>query len=660
MLPVLPAEDPARNHLGLNTWFHNDWDGSFAFVDVMKHARPWSDAAWKNPAPVDSLGWPTSDASTVLFTGSPAQVNGLHKLSFNGQATVKVMWVAGTVSNQVYDAATNTTTADVTFAATGSGSGGLQLTNTKRTASSATNSGFTNAHLYRPGYPSDGSAVFTTPFLNGLAKASVVRMMDWTSTNMNIVQHWSDRITPNHATQAGLPCPAFTDADGKVWSGVLGVAIEHQIQLCNALKNDCWINIPVLADDDYVQKLALTLRYGSDGTNPYTSVQANPVYPPLDPSLHVYLEYANEIWNSAGGFQCFGLIHSIVNHLDASHPLLTPSTSNIYVVMWRYPAFRMALISDIFRSVYGDASMMNRVRPLLETQAGDTQATLSSALTWLDGYAQAHSREVSSYLFGGGGSGYYGVQTLPANHGDADAFFASGNFPEASAGPRWAKDSAWAANFGLKHIAYEGGPSLDNFSTADANTINGDARMQGMVTSTHDLWSSVGGDLLVYYTLRGPGSWEFTWDLGILNTPKMLALDQLKAQPRAAITLGPALPGTLIATDWTSNKIRIGYDYSATFDGLPCQAGNDQGEWLAYPAHANSAFTGNLVVNGQTNATATVAVWINGVNKGQVTLAASAHLADSTPLQVDIPAGLVVIRLQMVTSGINLRSISVN
>ncbi len=54
-------------------------------------------------------------------------------------------------------------------------------------------------------------------------------------------------------------------------------------------------NIPAAADDDYVRKVALALRYGTDGTNPYPGPQAHPAYPPLDPALRIYLEYANEI-----------------------------------------------------------------------------------------------------------------------------------------------------------------------------------------------------------------------------------------------------------------------------------------------------------------------------------------------------------------------------
>lgn len=661
-LPVLPAEDSTRNRFGMNTWFLSDWDGGLAFADAMKQAWPWQDATdWHNPVGgIDALGWPTADASTVVLTGTPAQINGTYKLIFNGQADVSLMWVGGTVSNKVYNAATNTTTADVTYAATAYGSVGIILKNTRRTAGSALNSGFTNMRLYRPGYPADGSAVLTTPYVAALAKTHAVRMMDWTATNANLVQHWADRMTPLHFSRAGGP---YAGPGGLAYdSSTLGVALEHQIQLCNAVHADCWINIPVVADDDYVRKVALALRYGTDGTNPYTSTQANPAYPPLDAGLRVYIEYANEIWNSASGFRCFGVINDIVGALPAGHPLQTPAESSVWFKMWRYPAYRMALISDIFRAVYGDASMMTRIRPVLMTQQGDGQATLSQALTWLDNFARSQSpaRKVSDYLYGAGGSGYYGATNEPADKTDRDGYFAAGNYPPAQNVKGFGVDAVWAANYGLKRIAYEGGPSLDNYGDADARALNADPRMQDMVVKTHDAWSQQGGDLLVYYVARGTPKWEFTPDITTLATPKYKALDQLQAQPRAAVTLGAALPGTIVPTDQIDYRIRSGYDFLTTCDARPCLGGNDAGEWVATPAHAAKAFSGTLSVFGVSYTGATINVWINGVKKGQVVMTTGSVLAQSTPLAVAIPAGLVVVRLEVVTGGLDLQSIAIN
>lgn len=666
-LPVLPADDLSKNYMGMNTWFLSDWDGSFAFVDAIKHARPWRNVNWNGSVAVDALGWPLADASTVVYTGTPAQINGTYKLVFKGQADVAIMWAGGSVTNKVYDANTNTTTADLTYNLSSTGSVGLVFSNTKRTASSALNSGFADVHLYRPGYPADGSVVFTTDFVNAMKKTSVIRMMDWSATNANITQHWADRITPAHMFKI---TPTYTGPGGQVWQSLdsngdaaynPGIALEHQIQLCNQVHSDCWINVPPAADDDFVQKMALALRYGTDGTNPYTSYQANPVYPPLAADLRVYLEYANEVWNTAPGFQSFYIINDIVGAMPSDHPMrqLAPSGANVWQLGYIYPAYRLATVSDIFRGVYGDASMMNRVRPVLMAQQGNANDTLMLALNWINAYAKSQNREVSSYFYGAGGSAYYGSDATiaEADRGNANLFF-SGAY-DTQGISNMGLDALWAANFGLKRIAYEGGPSLDYYTQQQADAINLDPRMKDMIVNTHNAWSAMGGDLLVYYAVVGPKEWNFANDISNLNTPKNNGLDQLNSQARTAVTVGQALPGE-IAYSTTDNRaqIRNGYwGYDTTCSSLPCVGGmGTAGLWIAFKAHSDTAFNGNLAINGETSTGAVVKVYINGVSQGQVTLAINNQLTDSTTVAVSIPKGLVAVRLELVSGGLNLHS----
>lgn len=659
--PLPAADDPARNRVGLNVWFNNDWSGASSFVDVFKESRPWQDAAnWNNPVGgTDALGWPTADASTVLFSGSPSDFNGTYRLVFEGQATVSVMWCPGSVANKAWDPATNTTTADVTFAMTSSGSVGLVFRNTRRTADSATNTGFRNVRLYRPGYPSDGSVVFTAPFLAALGKAGAVRLMDWTGASSNVVEHWADRVTPNHATQAGLLGPVYTAPDGATYRQPLGVALEHQVQLCNALMLDCWITVPPVADDEFVQKMALALRFGTDGREPYTSAQAHPVYPPLNPALRLYVEYSNETWNSGSGFLAFHIIQAICAHLPASHPVMTPAPDSIYTAVWRYPAWKAATISETFRAVFGDAAMMTRVRPVLMTQRGNAQNTLGAALTWLDGWLSSlpTPKAMKDVIHGAGGSGYYGANAMVS--ADPDQFFAPGNYPDSYSLRDFALDAVWTRNYGLRRVAYEGGPGL-SFSAADNRNLNADPRMQDMVETAHDAWSGFGGDLLMYYVVRGPSEWEFTPAITNADTPKLRALQELQARPRAAVSAGASLPGTMIARVSDGTRIRTGFGYTLTIDGEVTESGNPAGTFSAQAAHADAAYSGTLVIHGYASSTTRVAVWINGVRQGEVTLAGlsgTRHLYDSSPLAVDVPAGLVVVRLEVLAGDLTVHSI---
>jgi len=94
--------------------------------------------------------------------------------------------------------------------------------------------------------------------------AHVLRFMDWNRTNDQVAGSWATRAQPNVAP------------------GDRGVAYEWQIDLCNRAHVDYWINVPTLADDDHVTKLAQLIQQK------------------LDPSLRIYIEYSNEVWN--GGF----------------------------------------------------------------------------------------------------------------------------------------------------------------------------------------------------------------------------------------------------------------------------------------------------------------------------------------------------------------------
>jgi hypothetical protein len=107
-------------------------------------------------------------------------------------------------------------------------------------------------HPYRPG------------FVNEVSHYGVIRFMDFQQINSSMEQHWTDR------TQKHYPA-----------SQQMRLAYEWMIELCNQTHTDMWINIPHLADHDYVQQLA-TL-----------------IFTTLDPSLKVYVEWSNETWNNS-------------------------------------------------------------------------------------------------------------------------------------------------------------------------------------------------------------------------------------------------------------------------------------------------------------------------------------------------------------------------
>lgn len=104
---------------------------------------------------------------------------------------------------------------------------------------------------------------FSQTFLDKIAPFSMLRFMDWGRTNNNPAVHWSDRTPVNYFTYAKST----------------GVPYEVMIQLANTAQKDVWICVPHAADNDYIAAMAALFRDR------------------LDPDLHIYLEYSNEVWN---------------------------------------------------------------------------------------------------------------------------------------------------------------------------------------------------------------------------------------------------------------------------------------------------------------------------------------------------------------------------
>ena len=128
-----------------------------------------------------------------------------------------------------------------------------------------------------------------------------LRFMDWIESNSSPQRDWADRRPPQHAFQQGVlnrraPATGFSGDRGT------GLAFEQMVALANAAGRDLWINIPHLATDDFITRLAQLIRFGSDGVNPYSTTVVSPAYPPLNTNRQVFVEYSNEIWSSGNSF----------------------------------------------------------------------------------------------------------------------------------------------------------------------------------------------------------------------------------------------------------------------------------------------------------------------------------------------------------------------
>jgi hypothetical protein len=612
------------NLMGINIDPTVDYAENRLYANVISVSRDFMSGT--ATAPVDASGWPMSDFSFYVWAGID-KMSGTYTLSFKGQASV-----GSNIGNipVTYDSGTNTSTGTFQYISAASSSLSLNFTGTKRTSSSASGSGVTSIKLMRPltlgssqSYPA--STLFADPLKALISKFSVIRFMDFLGTNANVQTNWNDRALPSWASFQRNPGGAYG------WSGI-GGPWEHVIQLANETGKDAWINIPVRATDAYIKNVALMFAYGSDGINPYTSPQANPVYPPLNANLRVYVEYSNELWNFAGAFtqsqdNCQAASDELVS-TSGSSPLNWDKTWNNTAFnrsgsnsTWnwnmcnRHTTKRSVEISNIFRSVLGDTVMGERVRPVLMSQLGNAGAALfDETKMMLDYYNNLGGNFVATphspnyYFYGAGGSGYYNPATSVST---LDGLFADPGMTPAGFAPALQADAKLVAAMGLKRVAYEGGPSLDKTGgTRDAisaQAVN-DSRMATALVNMHNAWSSNGGELLVYLSATGDYQWGFTPDVYKLSTPKLLAIDALNGTQRAPLTLGTLVPGSVASS--VADACSRGWGCSPLTDSFTADGSKIVWASYSFRSSASASWTVNLSFTSASNAA--VAIYLDG------------------------------------------------
>lgn len=626
--------------VGINLPQVSYWDNSFMYADLARHSNITKSLRASDGTPVGDFN---------LFFDSNTQAIGTYKLVFSGQADLRLD--AGgnsSVQNRHYDAATNITTADLVLPQEVKRSKWVAFTNTRRTPFSTVADGVTNVHLWRPGYPTDGSVTFTREFIDAMQKASVLRAMDTTSTNDNEETFWADRILPSYLGMPAKPVQAW----------------EMLAKLANDTNRDLWINVPVKANDEYITKLAQLFLYGSDGVNPYTSTQIKPVYPPLKSNLRLYVEYGNEIWNFSRDFYNFYWVRDMASAVanDSSHPINVEGTDRSYGRIG-YAAWRSSVISRTFRSVWGDGAMMTRVRPILATQIGDANNTLSASLRWAQAYYGADA--IPGIWYGGGGAPYYG-QTLASGATDAAAM---ATYFDAPVDAMWINrvqtDATWLKAYGLKYVAYEGGPEPGTGQGADvANAYNADSRMPAFMGKYWDAWVANGGDFFTFYNYTSMGApWRFVDEtrnptVSDTTSPKMQFLASLPMRAPVAVSLGQQVPSTVYLRDPTLKLATYvegssDWGYQGTAWYINDVRNKVKNEFIAFPIRAQKAGSYSFsITTYDAKVGDRVELYVNGKLLGELIPNLSnpkGAAVESSAITVTLPEGLSGVRLRAKT-----------
>jgi lysophospholipase L1-like esterase len=401
--------------INIETYTNEVW------ANAMDSSRDeWRDQAFSSDPALwpsrDTNGWPLSDGTVIVWEGrlGPTMA-GHYLLQFKGRAQVRAgskagqFWVDGTEYGDTlpaevgWDPAANMTT--VILSLTNADILYLEFSDTRREPGDTTPTGVCDVRLMRP--ISVGSTNFHTP--GALFGEDLKRALGRYHTVRWAVNHekeriWAERVRPAYSTHLGLGTKRF-------W--------EHMILLANETGKDLYACLPQGADDDYVLRVARMLRYGSDGVDPYATPQDDPVFPPLNPNLRVYLERSNEIWNWAGSQASESAAqgrtevqNNTLNGQILNFDGLNPNGDNFS----RWHALRTVQMSDLFRVVWGEAAMGDRIRFLLEYEHDNVQNTAGHALDFLDrffnnadgGMHVPEPHPVKHYLWGGGASVHYG------------------------------------------------------------------------------------------------------------------------------------------------------------------------------------------------------------------------------------------------------------
>jgi hypothetical protein len=292
----LEARELPALSIGMNIERVTDYSADWKFTDAFRESRPWlrqTNGSADFSIAVDQYGNPVQlttgqSVTTFMFFNNgghyPAGAytawwQGDGNVHWGGDVTsaaVQPGLVTG-IDGKQYHAALLTVTP---------GSQGIQMV---VTASSATDvAPIHDVHVWMPDYngqsfvgqiwsPGANFSPFHPLFLQRLAPFHTLRFLQDSALIDSNVTDWSQVRPWNYETQQ---TPDSTSG----YTLHNGIAPEYIVELCNELNADAWINIPHMADDAYVTNLA------------------NLVHNTLNPNLHIYLEWSNEVWNHAPGY----------------------------------------------------------------------------------------------------------------------------------------------------------------------------------------------------------------------------------------------------------------------------------------------------------------------------------------------------------------------
>jgi hypothetical protein len=552
----------ANSAVGVNLAGVSYWTSEMPFLDNFKtcsgfstHTVSGAETNEEQYLNLDANGWPISltavneptaqqftQLSTLILRNMPSTPNGTYPagqyvVRYQGQGTITYAFDAVKVANL------STPGRDVINVATPT-SGGIWITITS-TDPNHTGNYLKNIQVVKAEQENAllAGQVFNPYFLNTVRNFRVLRFMDWFNTNGSTLSSWASRPQQGYMT----------------WGTPGGVPYEVAVQLANAISADAWINIPVMADNNYITQFATLVHSQLGGTQ------------------KVYVELSNEVWNP--GFPQFA-------YANAQGQATWPNAGSGADYGNNWYGMRVAQTCDIWKSIWGsDAS---RVICVMGSQNGNPWVAterLACSLWTGSGNAPCANHGIGAVAI----APYFGYSVPSAWTSQPDGglamLFASlntQNDPSIPAGgwiphiiSQMAAYPPAIAQYKLPLIAYEGGQTFVSFphgmnanNTPNALTnlyvaANNDPRMQAAYAQYLAGWKASGGQMFVHFNDISPYNQYGEWGAlqSIMQTTSPLASAPPKWQALQGFISGSACwwqgcAGSIAVTPMAPSSLR--------------------------------------------------------------------------------------------------------
>jgi hypothetical protein len=534
-----------ERRLGTNLEAVTDYSPQIPFTDLFLSSREWFTQcqAGVDPGCTNSNAWDTGEAasldldtngwvrslpashdapiytSVATYSDLPAEFpSGRYVVLYEGQGTIE--YGLGARRNEALSSA-GRDVVDVDISR-----GGILL------RISATDPSSNGEYLREIRFVAQGDEGrlltnrFSRRFIDRLQPYTALRFMDWMRTNDSVVSAWNARAK---ATDARYSTPK-------------GVPVEVMVDLANTTEKAPWFTMPHQATDEYVQQFAISVRDN------------------LLPSLPIYVEYSNEIWNSV--FSQGGWVE------DRGVAEWPGSLESRFTKRINWHGKRTAEVCEIWKGVFGASP--ERVVCVLASQAANSwtaQEGLSCPL-WNEAPCVTHGiNAIAIAPYMGGYLGEVDNASEVAGWSSSSAgmtklFTELQSGGKLSGGPtggavaqsfEWIEaNKAVADHFNVSLTAYEGGQHLVGVGGAGNNatlttmftSANRDSRMGTLYTSYLTGWDARGGGLFMHFndisSYSRYGSWGALETVEQTSSPKYDAL--------WTYSLGTTPPGSLTPT----------------------------------------------------------------------------------------------------------------